>query len=162
MNPTRSSARARMGRSLLTRARLPFQEFAQPGAFGAVLLFVATALALAWANSPWSDSYFHLWSLEFAIGPVRAPITKSLGHWINDGLMSVFFLLVGLEIKRELLVGELASLRQALFPITAALGGMIVPALIFLAINWNGAARAGWGIPMATDIAFALGVLTPV
>jgi NhaA family Na+:H+ antiporter len=160
MNVAANSVRAHLARIFAIRERLPFQEFAQAGALGAVLLFVATALALAWANSPWSDSYFHLWSLEFAIGPAHDPLAKSLGHWINDGLMSVFFLLVGLEIKRELLVGELASLKQALFPVAAAVGGMIVPALVFLAMNGSGAGRAGWGIPMATDIAFALGVLT--
>jgi NhaA family Na+:H+ antiporter len=137
----------------------PFQEFAAAGALGGVLLLACAVVALAWANSPWRESYFALWETKVAIGLAPRPITGSLHHWINDGLMAVFFLLVGLEIKREFLVGELASLRQAALPVAAALGGMIVPATIYALINRGGPAAAGWGIPMATDIAFALGVL---
>jgi NhaA family Na+:H+ antiporter len=114
-----------------------------------------TAIALAWANSPWAEVYFHLWETEITIG-----ITESAHHWINDGLMAVFFLLVGLEIKRELIVGELASVRHAALPIAAALGGMVVPALLYALVNVGGPGADGWGIPMATDIAFALAVLT--
>jgi NhaA family Na+:H+ antiporter len=137
----------------------PFQQFAQTGSLGSVVLLGCTIAALGWANSPWADSYFDLWRAQVAIGSATAPLTLSLQHWINDGLMAVFFLLVGLEIKRELLVGELSSLRQASLPIVAALGGMIVPALLYLAMNTGSGAARGWGIPMATDIAFALGVL---
>jgi NhaA family Na+:H+ antiporter len=104
-------------------------------------------------------SYFHLWDQSLAIGLDRFVLRRTLHHWINDGLMVIFFFLVGLEIKRELLVGERASLRRAALPLTAAIGGMIGPAFIFLALNPQGAARTGWAIPVATDIAFALGVL---
>lgn len=140
----------------------PFQQFAQAGALSGILLLACSALALAWANSPWGDSYFALWETGFTIGPASAPLTHSLHHWINDGLMAVFFLLVGLEIKRELLVGELASVRQAALPVVAALGGMLMPAAVFVAVNRGGPGASGWAIPMATDIAFALGVLTLV
>jgi len=145
---------------LISRAVRPFQEFAQTGALGGVVLLACTVLALVWANSPWGASYFHLWEFEIAIGPASNPWVGSLHHWINDSLMAVFFLLVGLEIKRELLVGELASPRQAALPITAALGGMVVPSLLYALLNAGGPGARGWGIPMATDIAFALGVLT--
>jgi NhaA family Na+:H+ antiporter len=122
-------------------------------------LLASAVVALSWANSTWADSYFSLWESGVSIGPAAAPLTRTLHHWINDGLMAVFFLLVGLEIKRELLVGELASLRQAALPIAAAIGGMIVPAAMYAVLNVGGDGMAGWGIPMATDIAFALGVL---
>jgi NhaA family Na+:H+ antiporter len=146
----------------LRRGRLSaaFDDFAKRGVLAGVLLMVATVVALAWANSPWSASYFHLWEFELAVGPTDRPVSHSLHEWINDGLMAVFFLLVGLEIKRELLVGELSSARQAALPIAAAIGGMLLPALIYAAVNIGGAGSRGWGIPMATDIAFALGVLT--
>lgn len=123
------------------------------------MLLTCTALALGWANSPWSASYFHLWERSLSIGFEGAQLTKTLHHWINDGLMVIFFFLVGLEIKREMRVGELASIRQAMLPIAAAVGGMIVPAAIFALFNFGRSGSAGWGIPMATDIAFALGVL---
>ena len=144
---------------LIGLALRPFQQFAETGALGGIVLLAATAIALAWANSPWHASYGHLWERPLAIGPAGAPLVLSLHHWINDALMSVFFLLVGLEIKRELLVGELASPRQAALPIAAAAGGMVVPALLYALLNPGGPGAAGWGIPMATDIAFALCVL---
>ena len=137
----------------------PFQEFVRTGALGGAALLACTVVAIAWANSPWADRYFGLFESVFAIGPASAPLAKTLHHWINDGLMAVFFLLVGLEIKRELLVGELSTLRQAALPIAAALGGMIVPAAVYAVLNRGGDGAEGWGIPMATDIAFALGVL---
>jgi NhaA family Na+:H+ antiporter len=120
----------------------------------------ATLVALVWANSSWSEGYFHLWETELSFGFADRAVRGTLHHWINDGLMAVFFLLVGLEIKRELLVGELSSPRQAALPIAAAIGGMVVPALVFVSLNFGGEGLRGWGIPMATDIAFALGVLT--
>jgi NhaA family Na+:H+ antiporter len=138
----------------------PFQEFASAGALGGIVLMVCASLALLWANSPWRESYFALWEIKIAIGFLPDPVTMSLHHWINDGIMALFFLLVGLEIKREFLVGELATLRQAALPVAAALGGMIVPATIYALINQGTAGAPGWGIPMATDIAFALGVLS--
>ena len=123
------------------------------------MLLICTALALAWANSPWWESYHRLWETPITVGAGARVLTLSLHHWINDGLMAVFFFLVGLEIKREMLVGELASARQAALPIAGAIGGMLVPAAIYAAFNATGTGAAGWGIPMATDIAFAIGVL---
>jgi Na+:H+ antiporter, NhaA family len=136
-----------------------FQEFARLEASGGILLIGCTVVALAWANSPWSASYFHLWHTDPTFGLAGRLYSKPLHFWINDGLMALFFLLVGLEIKRETLVGELASFRKAALPIAAALGGMVVPAVSYFLFNRGGAGAAGWGIPMATDIAFALGVL---
>ncbi len=137
----------------------PFQDFAHKQSSGGILLIAATAVALVWANSPWSDSYAALWHTKLTVGVGDLSLSKDLTHWINDGLMAVFFLVVGLEIKREVLVGELSSVRNAALPIVAALGGAVVPALIYAAINAGTEGSAGWGIPMATDIAFALGVL---
>jgi NhaA family Na+:H+ antiporter len=137
----------------------PFQDFADKQSSGGILLIAATAVALVWANSPWGESYAALWHTKLTVGVSDASISKDLTHWINDGLMAVFFLVVGLEIKREVLVGELSSVRGAALPIAAALGGAMVPAAIYLAINAGTEGSAGWGIPMATDIAFALGVL---
>ncbi len=138
----------------------PFQHFFHTEASGGLLLLGCTIVALVWANSPWAESYENLWETPFtvALGPFE--LSKPLLLWINDGLMAVFFFVVGLEIKREILVGELSSLRQALLPIFAAVGGMVVPAAIYLAFNAGTPAAAGWGTPMATDIAFALGVLS--
>ncbi|KRT64220.1 MAG: Na+/H+ antiporter NhaA, Na+:H+ antiporter, NhaA family [Candidatus Dadabacteria bacterium CSP1-2] len=112
-----------------------------------------------WANSPWFDSYFDLWQTKLKIGLGSFVLDKPLILWINDGLMAMFFFFVGLEIKREILVGELSSPRQAALPIVAALGGMIVPAILYLVLNAGKPGASGWGIPMATDIAFTLGVL---
>jgi NhaA family Na+:H+ antiporter len=144
----------------LTRILRPFQQFVETGSIGGIILLVTTAIALVWANSPWAESYVHLWELKLVAGPAEGALEMSLHQWINDALMAVFFLLVGLEIKRELLVGELASPRQAALPIMGALGGMIVPALLYTMVNGGGRGSAGWGIPMATDIAFALGIIT--
>lgn len=158
--PSPADSPPRSSRSrIVARVLRPFQEFARIGSLGGVVLLIATAIALVWSNSPWGDSYFHFWETPVAIGGASAPLTMSLHAWINDALMVVFFLLVGLEIKREILVGELASPRQAALPIVAALGGMVVPALLYAVVNRGEAGMAGWGIPMATDIAFALGIL---
>ena len=137
----------------------PFQEFADLEASGGLLLIGCTVAALIWANSPFAGSYFHFWHMDLTFGRIGGLLAKPLHFWINDGLMALFFLLVGLEIKREILVGELASFQRAVLPIAAALGGMIVPAAFYLLFNHGGPGAAGWGIPMATDIAFALGVL---
>ena len=144
---------------LIERALRPFQEFAHRESSSGLLLLGCTGVALAWANSPFAESYAQLWEVPITVGVGRFAIRESLHHWINDGLMAVFFFVVGLEIKREVLVGELASPRRAALPLAAALGGVLVPAVLYLAINPSGPAAAGWGIPMATDIAFALGVL---
>ena len=137
----------------------PFQDFAHKQSSGGTLLIAATVIALIWANSPWAEGYAALWHTKLSMGVGDFSLTKDLTHWINDGLMAVFFLVVGLEIKREVLVGELSSVRGAALPVAAAVGGAVVPALIYLAINAGTEGAAGWGIPMATDIAFALGVL---
>ena len=130
----------------------PFDQFVKHAAFSGMLLFASAVAALVWANSPASASYVQLWSY-----PVFG---ETAGHWVNDGLMTLFFLLVGLEIKREILVGELASVKRAALPLVGAMGGMIVPAVCFALIAKGTPASPGWGIPMATDIAFALGVVT--
>ncbi len=145
--------------SLVSRMLRPFQQFVATEAAGGIVLLVSAIAALIWSNSPASHGYFALWERTLTVGPEGFALTESLHGWINDGLMVVFFLLVGLEIKRELFAGELSSLRQASLPIAAALGGMLVPAAIYAAFNATGAGARGWGIPMATDIAFALGVL---
>jgi Na+:H+ antiporter, NhaA family len=157
---TDASAAAPTKRALIARALRPFQQFADAGSLSGVLLLVCAVIALAWANSPWSESYFALWNTKIVVGSQSTPLALSLQHWINDGLMAVFFLLVGLEIKRELLVGELSSPKQAALPIASAIGGMLVPALVYAIVNLGGSGARGWGIPMATDIAFALGVIT--
>jgi NhaA family Na+:H+ antiporter len=137
----------------------PLRAFARHKLAGAGLLMLATAVAIIWANSPWQESYHHLLHLELSFRIGDSVLSKTLHHWINDGLMGIFFFMVGLEIKRELLVGELSTVRKASLPAIAALGGMIVPALLYSLINRTAPGSAGWGIPMATDIAFALGVL---
>jgi Na+:H+ antiporter, NhaA family len=137
----------------------PFQRFAATESSGGIVLLICTVVALVWANSPWADSYHALWETSLTIGAGSHVLTLSLHHWINDGLMAVFFFLVGLEIKREMLVGELASARHAALPIAGAIGGMLLPAALYAALNATGTGAPGWGIPMATDIAFAIGVL---
>ncbi len=145
--------------SLIDRIARPFQIFASHKLAGAALLLAATGIAIAWANSPWAGFYDRWLHTEATLSIGRFGLSKSINHWINDGLMGVFFFVVGLEIKRELLAGELANPRAAALPIIAAIGGMVVPALIYFSFNSSGAPAVGWGIPMATDIAFALGIL---
>lgn len=137
----------------------PFVRFAKLEAAGGILLLASTIAALIWANSPWEPSYRALWNLQVSVGFGRYLLSESSHEWINDGLMSIFFFLVGLEIKREVLIGELSSLRKAAFPFVAALGGTIVPALVYVSVTHGSDAQKGWGIAMSTDIAFALGVL---
>ncbi|RJP19262.1 MAG: Na+/H+ antiporter NhaA [Candidatus Omnitrophota bacterium] len=137
----------------------PFQQFARSESFGGILLIVAALIAFVISNSPFSAAYFDYKQLMFGFEFGGWSLKKPLFLWINDGLMAVFFLMVGLEIKRELLVGELSRPRDAALSVFAALGGMVVPALIYTLFNFNTPAISGWGIPMATDIAFALGVM---
>ncbi len=137
----------------------PIQEFLHKEASGGILLIICTIIALVWANSPLAESYHHLWETYLSINVGGAGLSYSLHHWINDGLMVIFFFVVGLEIKRELLVGELSSVKKAALPIAAALGGMIFPALIYTIFNSGSEGASGWGIPMATDIAFVVGIL---
>jgi len=137
----------------------PFRRFARMEASGGIMLLICTAGALVWANSPWADSYHNAWHTQVSMAFGRVALSESRHGWVNDGLMSIFFFLVGLEIKREILIGELSSLRRAAFPFVAAVGGCAVPALIYFFANMTSDGLHGWGIPMATDIAFALGVL---
>lgn len=139
------------------RARA-LREFLDTEVAGAVVLLVAVVVALVWANSSFSSSYSDLWHTELSVS-VGWGLDMSLHQVVNDGLMTVFFFVVGLEIKRELVDGELSDPRTAAVPVAAAIGGMVVPALLFVAINASTGTTRGWGIPMATDIAFALGVL---
>ena len=146
--------------SLFDRLLSPFERFVRRATAGGIVLVFTTIAALLVANSPWGDAYLHLWERPLRLDLAGiASIDKSLHHWVNDGLMALFFLLVGLELKREILVGELSSLRDAALPIVAAIGGMLVPAGLYLLFNADGAGLKGWGIPMATDIAFAIGIL---
>ena len=138
-----------------------FLSFLRIEALGGVVLLVAALAALVAANSPLASAYDALWATRLTVGPDGHALALSARGWVNDGLMAVFFLLVGLEIKRELLVGELSTARQAALPLAAALGGVVAPALIFVALAGPGTLR-GWAIPTATDIAFALGVLALV
>ncbi|MDP9070047.1 MAG: Na+/H+ antiporter NhaA [Actinomycetota bacterium] len=136
------------------------REFLHTEASGGVVLLVAAGVALLWANSPWRAGYEALWGTELIVRLGRLALAEDLRHWVNDALMAVFFFVVGLEIKRELVVGELREWRTAAVPVVAAVGGMAVPAVLYAAVNPSGEASAGWGIPMATDIAFALGVVS--
>ncbi|WP_319541712.1 Na+/H+ antiporter NhaA [uncultured Pseudodesulfovibrio sp.] len=139
---------------------LPFQEFFKSKATGGILLIICAVVALLWANSPWADTYVALWNTKFTVGFGHATLSKPVILWVNDGLMALFFFVVGLEIKREFMVGELSSRSQAVLPIAAAVGGMVVPASIYAFITIGTESAGGWGIPMATDIAFALGILS--
>ncbi len=136
-----------------------FQRFVHSQVAGSLVLLGCTVAALAWANSPWGDSYFALAGTKISIAFGSAKLALSVQHWINDALMAIFFFVVGLEIKRELVVGQLSSLRRSILPVMAALGGMVVPAAVYAALNAGTPGAPGWGIPMATDIAFALGIL---
>ena len=146
------------------RVVLPAQRFIHTEVLGGVVLLLAAVVALVWANlpSPLDEAYFNLFATGLSIDAGIFHIEEDLHGWINEGLMTFFFFVVGLEIKREVTRGELAGFQKAMLPVAAALGGMIVPALIYIALNAGGEGASGWGIPMATDIAFALGVLALV
>ena len=138
----------------------PVLRFVDREVAGGILLLVATAVALVWVNTGWDDSYNALWhtEIELAVGTWHLP-HMSLGHFVNDGFMALFFFVVGLEIKRELVTGDLRSVRAAALPVIGAMGGMVVPALFYVMLNTSGEASRGWGIPLATDIAFAIGIV---
>ena len=142
--------------------RKPIQAYIHTEQIGAVILLLGAVAALGWVNSPWSHTYGEFWHVHVAFDIHIFSISEDLKHIVNDGLMAVFFFLVGLEIRRELIFGEMSTLRKAALPAFAAIGGMVVPAAIYLAFNGSGEGAVGWGIPMATDIAFALGVLALV
>jgi NhaA family Na+:H+ antiporter len=145
-----------------TRLLDPLREFLREEAASGLLLVAAAVVALVLANSPMSAAWEDLWQVELGVGIGDAWYGMDLRHWVDDGLMVLFFLVVGLEIKRELVLGELRDPRSALLPIVAATGGAVLPAIIYLSINLGGPGAPGWGVPMATDIAFALGVLALV
>jgi len=141
------------------RVLTPLDDFIHRQTTSGILLMICAIAALYIANSQWSEAYNNILTTTFIIGTAEFQLSKSLHHWINDGLMALFFFVVGLELKREILVGELSDFKQAMFPIIAAIGGMLVPVLIYISFNPEGHSFDGWGIPMATDIAFALGTL---
>ena len=143
---------------VITSLLSPVERFIRTERASGIALIGAALVAFVWANSPGSDSYVAMKEITVGVRFGGFELEKPLVDWVNDFLMAIFFFLVGLEIKRELLVGELASLQKAALPAAGAFGGMLVPALIYAGLNWDGAVR-GWGVPMATDIAFAVGVL---
>ncbi len=142
-----------------SRARDAASDFIRSEASGGIFLLVAVVIAMVWVNLLSGDGYFEFWGTELTLGVGSLSITEDLQHWINDALMAIFFFVVGLEIKRELSVGELNDRRKAALPVIAACGGVILPALIFVAFNAGGEFAGGWAIPMATDIAFAVAIL---
>jgi Na+:H+ antiporter, NhaA family len=146
-------------RRLVRRVRAPVERFLAIEASSGILLLGVACVALAWANSPWADVYEHVWHTRFGLSFGRWAFERDLHFWINDALMTVFFFVAGLEIRREMHQGELSQLRRAALPLVAALGGMVAPAVIYAALNQGHPSQVGWGIPMATDIAFAVGAL---
>jgi NhaA family Na+:H+ antiporter len=146
-------------RRVVQKLFAPLERFLQVEAASGIVLLVAALVALIWANSPWSSSYEALWHTPITVGAGSYTFTQTLHFWLNDGLMAIFFFVVGLEIRREIYEGELADFKRAALPVAAAIGGMIVPALIFSAFNAGTENQRGWGVPVATDIAFAVGVL---
>lgn len=149
----------RSDRFLARSVARPINRFLHIEASSGILLLGAAVVALVWANSPWSAAYRDLWTTELTLGIGGHDLTEDLRHWVNDGLMTLFFFVIGLEIKEELTNGQLTTVKEAAIPAAGALGGMAVPALLYLALNLGGAGAKGWGIPVATDVAFALGVL---
>lgn len=144
---------------LINSITSPFRQFIRQDASSGILLIICTIIALAWANSPLSGYYFGLWETPVSITIGDTGFSKPLLLWVNDGLMAIFFFTIGLEIKREVIDGELSSLRKAALPMVAAIGGMLVPAALFVFLHMGNEGIQGWGIPMATDIAFSLGIL---
>jgi NhaA family Na+:H+ antiporter len=148
-----------LARTLASKVTAPVDRFLSQQTSSGFILLAMAAIALIWANSPWADSYAHLWHTPISVGVGEWTMTQSLHFWINDFLMTFFFMVAGFEIKREMAEGELSDMRRAALPIAAAVGGMLVPAAIYIGFNPGGDTFHGWGIPMATDIAFALGIL---
>ena len=157
---SRGTLRAQADRSYVSRAFiLPAQHYLHTESIGGIVLLVATIVALSWENSPWNSNYHHILETHLTLDVALFVVDLTVEEWINDGLMALFFFVIGLEIKREVMFGQLSTLRSAALPAVAAIGGMVVPAAIYLSVNLDGDGMRGWGIPMATDIAFALGVL---
>jgi NhaA family Na+:H+ antiporter len=155
-NPPGTWAPARKG---VKRILAPVERFLAVEAASGIVLMIAAAVALVWANSPWREAYEGLWHILIGARVGNFAFERDLHFWINDGLMTIFFFVVGLEIRREIHAGELSEIRRATLPLAAALGGMIAPALIFIAFNSGRPSVVGWAVPMATDIAFAVGAL---
>jgi NhaA family Na+:H+ antiporter len=147
-------------KELVNKVLSPFERFLKRQSSSGILLMIAAIIAMVWSNSPYADIYFGIWDTEFTLGHGVFQVSEPLILWINDGLMALFFFVVGLEIKREVMAGELSTVKDLVLPLTAAVGGMVVPAIIFLLVLGNTEGGNGWGIPMATDIAFSLGVLS--
>lgn len=136
------------------------QRFIKHEAFSSIFLLICAIIAIVWANSSYSETYFHILHTEIGLNINGSNFSMSLLHWINDGLMTIFFFVIGLEIKREIIAGQLSSVKKATLPVVAALGGILIPILLFTILNYGKPGSEGWGIPMATDIAFSLGILT--
>jgi Na+:H+ antiporter, NhaA family len=149
-----------MKKNLLDKSIRPLNKFIHYENSGGIALFLAVIIALFWANSPFRESYHNLWQTNFSIGFDNHHLSYSLRYWVNDGLMAMFFFVIGLELKREIIAGELSTIKKAMLPMAAALGGILFPALIYIVINYNEPTVVGWGIPMATDIVFALSLMT--
>ena len=145
---------------LIEKILIPVDNLLKNKPVSGILLFVAVLISMIWINSSYAEGYHNLWATHFKVGFGDYMIDKNLHHWINDGLMAIFFFVIGLEIKREIMAGDLSTWRQASLPAAAAAGGMIVPALIFYLFNKGTPTVSGWGVPMATDIAFILGMLS--
>ncbi len=144
---------------VFNRVATPFEHFLHAQTTTGIVLMFMTVLALILANTPLTETYAHFFHTKVDLHVGSWSLSHTIHHWINDGLMAIFFFIIGLEIKREILVGELSNIKVAILPILAAIGGMVLPALIYLAINYGGEGAGGWGIPMATDIAFAISAL---
>lgn len=154
------NARKPAGSGIVGSLAQPLQEFVYVETASSIVLICCTLVALIWANSPWSESYFHFFETHFVLGSFPAYLDQPLRFWINDGLMALFFLHAGLEIKREFLVGELSSFKRASLPVVATLGGALIPALIYIFFTAGTYASKGWGIATGTDIAFGLGIFS--
>ncbi len=138
----------------------PVERYMHNESTAGIMLLACALIAIGWANSPFSDSYFHLWEYEIAVRVADYEIANTFHTWINDGLMAMFFFVIGLELKREIIAGELSDIKKAMLPLVTAVGGMLIPAAIYILWNPSGTGNDGWGIPMATDIAFALGIIS--
>lgn len=149
-----------MQKSPIDKILKPVNKFIHLEFTSGIILFACVVVAILWVNSPWHDSYHHLWETNFSVHFAEAGLDKPLHVWINDGLMALFFFVIGLELKREFMAGELSTLKKASLPMVGALGGMAIPALMYVAFNNGLESSHGWGIPMATDIAFALALLS--
>jgi NhaA family Na+:H+ antiporter len=157
--PTTPPDRPPLPKGPIHRLARPIQKFLEVESASGVVLVACTAVALAAANSPWAAGFHDFWETHLRVGVGRFVLDEPLHFWVNDALMALFFFVVGLEIKRELVAGELSTAKKAALPVVAAAGGMLVPAGIYLALQWGEPGERGWGIPMATDIAFVVGVL---